>query len=136
MRILFIHQNFPGQFRHLAEHLAKNSDYDMKAICQPNAPKLAGIETLTYTPSRNPSPNTHHYNRGLEAHTLNGQAVCKLLLNLKTSGYQPDIVVAHTGWGEALYVKDVFPNAKLIGFFEFYYHAHGADTDFDPGLRV
>ncbi|HPN02353.1 MAG TPA: glycosyltransferase family 4 protein [Methylotenera sp.] len=132
MRILLIHQNFPGQFRHLAGHLAKEPDYQVKALCQPQAPKLAGIETLEYQPARTPSPNTHHYNRPLEAHTLNGQAVVKELLKLKQSGFQPDIVVAHAAWGEALYVKDVFPQTKLIGFFEFYYKAFGTDSDFDP----
>jgi len=132
MRILFIHQNFPAQFRHLVAHVAQDADYQVKVICQPHAPKLAGIEILEYQPARNPSPNTHHYNRGLEAHTLNGQAVVKELLKLKQSGFQPDIVVAHTAWGEALYVKDVFPQTKLIGFFEFYYTAFGRDTDFDP----
>ena len=132
MRILFIHQNFPGQFRHLAEHLNKDPKHQVKAICQAQAPTLAGIDTIRYQPARAASPHTHHYNRPLESHTLNAQAVCKLLLDLKASGYQPDIVLAHTGWGEALYVKDVFPNSKLIGFFEFYYHARGADTDFDP----
>lgn len=132
MQILFIHQNFPGQFSHLAKHLAQDLNYQVKAICQSSAPKLKGIETFEYIPSRKPSPNSHHYNRGLEAHTLNGQAVLNILLKLKVSGYQPDIVVAHTGWGEALYVKDVFPQTKLIGFFEFYYKAYGLDTDFDP----
>lgn len=132
MRILLIHQNFPGQFRHLAEHLKQGPQHQLKVICQPKAPKLTGIETLEYQPVRNPSPNTHHYNRGLEAHTLNGQAVVKELLKLNQSGFQPDIVVAHAAWGEALYVKDVFPQTKLIGFFELYYKAFGTDSDFDP----
>jgi glycosyltransferase involved in cell wall biosynthesis len=132
MRILLIHQNFPGQFRHLAEHLKQDPQHQVKVICQPQAPKLAGIETLEYQPARNSSPHTHHYNRGLESHTLNGQAVVKELLKLKQSGFQPDIVVAHTAWGEAMYIKDVFPQTKLIGFFEFYYKAFGLDTDFDP----
>lgn len=122
MRILFIHQNFPGQFRHLAGHLSQDSKHQVMGLCQPHAPKLRGIQTLEYTPTRKPSSHTHHYNRPLEAHTLNGQAVAKALLKLREMGFQPDIVVAHAGWGEALYVKDVFPQTKLIGFFEFYYH--------------
>jgi glycosyltransferase involved in cell wall biosynthesis len=132
MRILFIHQNFPAQFRHLALHLSQNTSYEVLALCQAQAPKLAGIQTIVYQPARKVSPNTHHYNRGLEAHTINGQAVAKELLKLKQSGYQPDIVIAHAAWGEALYIKDVFPSTKLIGFFEFYYKAFGRDTDFDP----
>ena len=102
------------------------------ALCQPYAPKLAGIETLHYQPARMSSQHTHHYIRSAETHTLNGQAVVKMLLKLKLTGYQPDIVMAHVSWGEALYVKDVFPQTKLIGFFEFYYRAYGADIDFDP----
>lgn len=132
MRILFIHQNFPAQFRHLASHLSQDSKYQIMAMCQPHAPKLAGIHTVEYQPTRRPSKSTHHYNRPLEMHTLNGQAVANELLKLRQSGFQPDIVIAHTAWGEALYVKDVFPQTKLIGFFEFYYHAYGADSNFDP----
>jgi glycosyltransferase involved in cell wall biosynthesis len=132
MRILLIHQNFPAQFRHLAEYLIKDAQYQVIAICQPQAPKLKGIKTIEYKPARNVSLRTHHYNRPIEAHTLNGQAVANVLLKLKESGFIPDIVVGHAAWGEILYVKDVFPNSKLIGFLEFYYHAQGVDTDFDP----
>lgn len=44
----------------------------------------------------------------------------------------PDVVIGHAGWGETLYLKDIFPQAKLINYFEFFYHATGADTGFDP----
>ncbi len=132
MRILLIHQNFPGQFRHLAEHLQKDSRHQVLSICQPYAPKLPQIKAIEYSPARTPTAHTHHYVRPAEGHILNAQAVTKVLMALKQSGFTPDIVLAHTGWGEALYVKDVFPETKLIGFFEFYYRAHGADTDFDP----
>jgi glycosyltransferase involved in cell wall biosynthesis len=102
------------------------------ALCQNNAPSIAGIKTIKYQPSRSANTDTHHYVRPAESHVLNGQAVAKVLMQLKQAGFIPDIIVTHTGWGEALYVKDVFPDSKLIGFFEFYYQAHGADTDFDP----
>lgn len=86
MRILLIHQNFPGQFRHLAEHLKQGPQHQLKVICQPKAPKLTGIETLEYQPVRNPSPNTHHYNRGLEAHTLKWPSSCKRIAKVKSIG--------------------------------------------------
>ncbi len=132
MRFLIIHQNFPGQFRHIARHLKDDQNHQVIALCQPHAPKMKDIKTFHYQPKRTSSPHTHHYVRPVEGHILNGQAVAQVLLQLKQSGFIPDIVLAHTGWGEALYVKDVFPNTKLIGFFEFYYHAYGTDTDFDP----
>lgn len=132
MRVLLIHQNFPGQFRHLAEYLIKDNQYEVLALCQPQAPKLKGVKTIQYEPARAVSKEVHHYNRPLESHTLNGQAVAKVLLQLKESGFYPDVVLGHAAWGEILYVKDVYPKTKLIGLFEFYYHATGADTDFDP----
>lgn len=133
MNIIFIHQNFPGQFRHLAGHLADNPKNRVVAICQPHAPRLPKVRnTLVYKPSRKPAPTTHHYLRNMEEAVLNGQAVAKVLLRLQKQGFTPDLVVAHPGWGEALYVKDVFPETPLLSFFEFYYHAKGADAGFDP----
>jgi glycosyltransferase involved in cell wall biosynthesis/DNA-binding CsgD family transcriptional regulator len=133
MNILFIHQNFPGQFRHLAGFLAADPRNHVIAICQQHAPGLPNIPNkLVYTPARKPAPGIHHYLQSMESGILNGQAVAKLLLQLKKSGYVPDIVIAHPGWGEALYVKDIFPASPLLSHFEFYYHADGADVNFDP----
>ncbi|GBG15992.1 uncharacterized protein NMK_3615 [Novimethylophilus kurashikiensis] len=133
MKTLFIHQNFPGQFRHLAAHLARDLDSQVVSLCQPQAPGHPLIkQRVSYEPSRKPSPHTHHYLHSLESGVLNGQAVAKVLLELKKQGFVPDIVIAHPGWGEALYVKDIFPATPLLSLFEFYYHAEGADTGFDP----
>lgn len=133
MNVLFIHQNFPGQFRHLAGHLAADPGNRVLAICQPHAPRHPKVpNTLVYRPARKPGPDTHHYLRSLEDGILNGQAVAKVLLKLRKAGFTPDIVIAHPGWGEALYVKDVFPATRLLSLFEFFYHADGADANFDP----
>lgn len=51
---------------------------------------------------------------------------------MKKKGFRPDIVYAHPGWGESLYIKDVYPDVPLLNYFEFYYHVFGADTYFDP----
>jgi glycosyltransferase involved in cell wall biosynthesis len=42
------------------------------------------------------------------------------------------LIVGHSGWGETLFVKDVFPDVPLLANFEFYYHARGVDVGFDP----
>ncbi len=55
-----------------------------------------------------------------------------MLLQLKSTGYLPTVILAHPGWGEALFIKDAFPDTPLINFCEYYYHATGADTGFDP----
>lgn len=132
MRVLFIHQNFPGQFRHLAAHLAKRDDVEVLAIGREQAPGLPGVRLLRYKPHRKASPQTHPYVRTFEDGVLHGQQVLRLLLDLKGKGYRPDVVVAHPGWGESLYVKEAFPSARLIHFCEYYYQARGADAGFDP----
>lgn len=131
MNILFLHQNFPGQFRHLAGQLAANPANRIVALCQQQAPRHPRVAThIVYQPAR--KAHGHHYLRTLEEGVLNAQAVVRVLQKLKEDGFTPDIVIAHPGWGEALYVTDVFPDSPLLGHFEFYYHADGADANFDP----
>lgn len=131
MRILFLHQNFPGQFPHIATHLA-NSGHHVLSMSQGKARGLKNIQNLVYKPARGITKNIHHYLIGTESSVLNGQAVTRGLYALKQKGFSPDAVIGHAGWGETLYVKDVFPQTKLINYFEFFYHSKGADTGFDP----
>jgi glycosyltransferase involved in cell wall biosynthesis len=132
MKVLFIHQNFPGQFRHIAAHLAKQPDVQVLAIGREQAPGLPGVRMLRYKPHRTASAHTHPYARSFEDAVLHGQQVLRLLLDLKAKGYRPDVIVAHPGWGETLYAKEAFPNTKLIHFCEYYYQTQGADAGFDP----
>lgn len=132
MQVLFIHQNFPGQFRHIAAHLAQQPDVQVLAIGREQAPGLPGVRLLRYKPHRSASAHTHPYARSFEDGVLHGQQVLRLLLDLKAKGYRPDVIVAHPGWGETLYAKEAFPYAKLIHFCEYYYQTQGADAGFDP----
>lgn len=132
MNVLLIHQNFPGQFRHLALDLLKRNPRGVLAIGRDTAPGLPGVRLLRYRPSREPSRQTHGYLRGFEDAVLHGQQVARLLLRLKGQGYQPDVILAHPGWGETLYAREVYPDVPLVHFCEYYYHSQGADAGFDP----
>ncbi|PAU61064.1 glycosyltransferase family 4 protein [Pseudomonas indica] len=132
MKVLFIHQNFPGQFRHIAADLAGRPGIELLAIGREQAPGLPGVRLLRYRPHRSPNSGTHPYARTFEDGILHGQQVLRLLLDLKRQGYRPDVVMAHPGWGESLYVKEAFPKARLIHFCEYYYQTQGADAGFDP----
>ncbi|MBY0444126.1 MAG: glycosyltransferase family 4 protein, partial [Burkholderiales bacterium] len=77
-----------------------------------------------------------HYVKPLESGVLAGQAVVEVLLDLKKQGFTPDVVIAHPGWGESLFVKDVFPHARLIHYCEWYYAVEGADAGFDPAYPL
>ncbi len=132
MRILFLHPNFPAQFRHPAAILAQNPNHKVVFGTMRQEGAIPGVTKALYRPSRDVAPQTHHYVRSLEASVLQGQAIFRLAQSLKADGFVPDIVYAHSGWGPALFIKDVFPQAKLLGYFEWFYRARGADSDFDP----
>ncbi len=138
MRYIFIHQNFPGQFRHVAKVLADDTDNEVIGIGE--ARHLKGrpalhprLRVLGYQPHGSGQKETHHYLRGFEGHVRRGQTIVRLLLKLRDEeGFQRDIIVAHPGWGEGLFLKDVFPNTKVIQYFEYYYQSTGGDVGFDP----
>lgn len=130
--VLFLHQNFPGQFRHIAAHLAESPDWDVLAIGRDTAPGIPGVRLIRYSPHRTARVETHHYVRSYEDCVLHGQAVLRILLDLKAKGYRPNVIIAHPGWGESLFVKEAFPDAKLVHFCEYYYRSKGTDADFDP----
>jgi glycosyltransferase involved in cell wall biosynthesis len=133
MRVLVIHQNFPGQFGHLVKTWAQRPGWDVRALGSEKAPGLPGFDgLLRYRLARAPLPNQHAYLRQMEAATLHGQAAVRAMQQLKNKGFSPDVIVAHPGWGETLYAKDVFPHARLIHLCEWYYNADGADLGFDP----
>jgi glycosyltransferase involved in cell wall biosynthesis len=136
MKLLFLHQNFPGQFRHLVAALAHEGGHELVALGQRDPAQLGleapGLQYIRYQPKRVPAPSTHRYLQGLEGAVLAGQAVVEQLARLRQRGFVPDVVIAHPGWGESLYVREVFAQAKVVHFCEFYYHADGADAGFDP----
>jgi hypothetical protein len=136
MNILFIHQNFPGQFKLLSRMLAALSNVRVVGLGDiKNLKELKNsfaFPVLGYNGRNTENPNTHHYLRGLEGATRRGQDVVRACQDLKKRGFTPDLVVGHPGWGELLFIKDVFPNAALIGYFEFFYQSSGADFGFDP----
>jgi glycosyltransferase involved in cell wall biosynthesis len=136
MRILFVHQNFPGQFKHLASALAADPKNEVLAIGDikeaGQRPHFPGVRLVCYETPQGPSSSTHNYIRGFETGVRRGQQVFRLALKLRETGFTPDLIYCHPAWGEGLYLKDVFPDSKLLHFFEFFYRANGADVNFDP----
>jgi glycosyltransferase involved in cell wall biosynthesis len=132
MKILFIHQNFPGQYRHLAAELANDPDNEVVFVTQRENVSVPNVRVLNYKPARMVTNGIHHYLAGTEAGILNAQQVVRRLGPLQKEGFEPDVMFGHNAWGETWYLKDLFPKSPLIGYFEFYYQAEGADVGFDP----
>lgn len=136
MRVLFIHQNFPGQFKWLAHDMSRWPGHEV--MCLGDALNLKERKQQFSYPvmgykSRQPQKSSiHHYLASTEVAVRRGQDVVRALQSLRSKGFVPDLVIGHPAWGEMLFVRDVFPNAKLIAYFEFFYHGAGSDVDFDP----
>jgi glycosyltransferase involved in cell wall biosynthesis len=132
MKILFIHQNMPGQFKHLAARLAQNPDNQVVFVTKRKDREIPGVRRISYDVAREPTKGIHQYLYRTENAVLYGQAVVRTLVQLRRENFIPDIMIAHPGWGESLYAKDVFPESPLLNHCEFYYQSRGQDLDFDP----
>ena len=132
MRFLLTHPNFPSQLRSIAQVLAANPQNEVVFLTNAAQGEIPGVKKLIYTPKREPAPQTHHYTRGFEQAILHGQAAFEACLAARNAGFYPDLIFGHAGWGPSLFLKDVFPRTPLALNFEWFYHAHGTDCDFDP----
>lgn len=133
MKILFIHQNFPGQFKFLAPALAE-AGHDVVAMTMQKveAANWQGVRLVPYGVSRGSTAGIHPWLADFETKTIRGEACFRAALNLRDTGFVPDVIVAHPGWGESLFLKHVWPKAKLGIYCEFFYRDEGADVGFDP----
>ncbi len=130
MQVLFLHNNFPAQYRHVASALAADPNNRIVAASLDNKKMLPGVTKHVYKASREANKSNHHYLRGTEAAVLDGQAVFRMCLGLRQKGFVPDVVCGHSGWGTTIYVKDAFPEARLLTYYEWYYRWRNSDVDF------
>ena len=129
---LFVHQNLPAQYRHVVRHLARKRGNSVYFISQPNNNAMVGVNKVTYPRDDRGFVNCHAYSVEIDRAIYHGAAVACVCRLLRDEGFRPDLIVGHSGWGETLFIKDVYPDVPLLANFEFYYHAHGVDVGFDP----
>ena len=133
MKLLFIHQNYPAQFKNLAPALA-SAGHEVVALSlrEHPVPVLGGVRLVRYQPQRGTTPGVHPWVGDFETKAIRGEAAFRAMLRLRESGFVPDVVVAHPGWGESLFVRHVWPRARLGIYCEYFYRPDGADVGFDP----
>jgi glycosyltransferase involved in cell wall biosynthesis len=136
MRFLFVHQNFPGQFRHVATALAARGHEVVALGVNRSAESFPGVRHLLYRePAAEKPAGKHPMATSLaevEVKVARGEAAARAMQLLQKDGFEPDVVVAHPGWGEAFFARDVFPRARLVVYAEYFYGGEGGDTGFDP----
>ncbi|WP_420393644.1 glycosyltransferase [Acuticoccus sp.] len=130
MRILFLHNNFPGQYRRIATHLKSHRGVDLVAGTLASNTQDIGVRKISYAPHREVAKDIHPTLVTAERAILTAQAAFKSLYALRNSGWMPDLVCAHSGWGPSLLVKELWPKTRLLALFEWYYVARGSDADF------
>ena len=132
-RLLFVHQNFPGQYRHLAAHYAAEAGYRVVAVGEKanlmRQPRLPGVEVLGYDLPE--LKDVDPFNGAVVKAIHRGKRVAAGAAHLKRQGFRPDVIFAHIGWGEALFLKDIFPEARILLYCEFFYGSREADVGFD-----
>jgi len=136
VRVLFVHQNYPGQYRHLAPHLVRLG-HDVSGLGEkPNVvrqmPGAPGVRLLGYELPAIEAGWLKPFTASWQRAVHRGRVVARGAAKLAKNGYRPDVICAHIGWGEALFLKDIFPDAKLLLYCEFYYRPKGSDVGFDP----
>ncbi len=135
MKILFVHQNFPGQFPHLAPALAARG-HQVLALTDEHNQRPSPVQVLRY---KSPDDVTggsvlartygNHAERGL----LTARAARAMR---DRHGFIPDIIIGHTGWGETLFLREIWPDAKLLVYAELMYRTRGHDVGFDPEISA
>jgi len=130
MNVLFVHNNFPAQFKHVAARLHRDGAGWLAAIGAETSAAVEGVDLRRYK-APGGLADAHNFSRRFESECRRAERVMFAALQLKTDGFRPDLIIAHCGWGETLPLRSVFPDARLVVYCEFYYRPVGQDVGFD-----
>lgn len=130
MKILFVHQNFPGQFPHLAPALV-NRGHEVLALTDANNKNPSPVNTVRYKEPK-PVESDGILGRSYSIHAERGLMAARGARALRDQhGFVPDVIIGHSGWGETLFLREIWPEAKLLIYAELMYRTEGADVGFD-----
>jgi glycosyltransferase involved in cell wall biosynthesis len=132
-KILFVHNNFPGRFEFLLPSLM-SAGHQCAAIAQ-GGRRVDGILLLLWRGTRSSTPGVFDLAVRAEADLIRGRAAADRALQLRDSGFEPDLIIGHPAWGEVAFMKEIFPRARQILIGEFYYKTRGGDVGFDPEFQ-
>ena len=133
MKILFIHQNFPGQYKHLAPLLASRGHQCVALTLKVDKPaNWNGVRILPYKLPKRDGQRLHPWLVDLDTKVTRGDACYRAARQLKEKGFEPDLILAHPGWGESMFLRDVWPQTRLAIYCELYHLADDTHLNFDP----
>lgn len=133
--VLFVHNNFPAQFRSLAEALVARG-VPCAAIAQQHGGEgVPGVPWIRYALPRGSTEGILPLAVRAEADLLRGSMALEAAKRAASQGFTPDVIIGHTGWGETVLLKEVWPQARQVLYPEFFYAGHGLDIGFDTEFK-
>lgn len=136
MKLLFIHQGFPGQYVHIVEELTRDQNNSIIALgLSDYKSNKKNLTYIKYGLNRTNAEGLHPWLLDLESKVIRGEACAKIAEQLRFKGFIPDIICGHPGWGELLFINDIWPEVPILHYQEFYYNEENSDSDFDPEFR-
>ncbi|VXC47485.1 glycosyltransferase [Sphingomonas sp. AX6] len=141
MRILIVHQNFPGQFKHLVPALLARGDEvvgmgmrDVKEMVAASGgeQRIKGLRYIRSTGACNTATDGHAWSRDFDSKIIRGEATLRSATRLHAEGWTPDLILAHPAWGEAMFLPNLWPDVRIALYCEMLYREEGLDSDFDP----
>lgn len=137
MKLLFLHPNQPSQFKLTASEFAKDPANEVVFLSQRNLEiRLPGVRLLGFKETTPELGQTARFAKKFNEGCVRATAVASVCAGLKQSGFVPDVIVAHSGWGDGFYLRSIFPDTPQLNYMEFFFQPEGADLDFFPGVEV
>lgn len=139
MKVLFVHHSFPGEFKFMAASLSRQG-HEVVALTYQPVPVTSngtweGVKVLTYNLVRQYSSTIQPWLEDFEKKVIHGEACFLVAKQLKDEGFSPDVMIVHPSTGEGLFLKEVWPNAKLGIYCDFFYNVDAKHIDFDPEFQ-
>jgi glycosyltransferase involved in cell wall biosynthesis len=129
MHILFVHQNFPAQFGHIAAYLVRKKGFRCTFVSQQPPGQEGGVERVQYVIQGGATRQTHFCSRTFENAIWHSHAIYEALRT--RDDIRPDLVVGHSGFLHTLFLRELY-DCPMVNYFEYFYHTRGADMDYRP----
>jgi glycosyltransferase involved in cell wall biosynthesis len=129
MHVLYVHQNFPAQFGHIARHLVDKLNWKCSFVSQTSGGTVGGINKIEYKTTGGATKQNHFCSRTFENTVWHCDAVYRAMK--ARPDIRPDLIVGHSGFGSTLFLRELYPTVPILNFFEYYYLPHDPDSDMD-----